>query len=153
MPPLFKQVHAFLSVSILSTSSMIYHDQYPIYYFIYNLLDQGVESWVCTHCLSYGNSCYSVAQVCLTLCSPMDCSMPGFPVLPHLLEFAQTHVRWFGDAIQLSHPLSPPSPLSLNLCHHQGLFQWVGSLHQEAKALTLRLQHPSVQWTFRIDFL
>jgi len=38
-------------------------------------------------------SCCSVAQLCLTLCDPMDCNMPGFPVLHYLLEFAQTHVH------------------------------------------------------------
>ena len=53
--------------------------------------------------------CSSVAQSCLTLCDPMDCSMPGFPVLPHLPVFAQTHVHWISDAIQPFHPLSPPS--------------------------------------------
>ena len=52
----------------------------------------------------------SVAQSCPTLCDPMDCNMPGFPVQQQLLEFAQTHVHWVGDAIQLSHPLSSPSP-------------------------------------------
>ena len=51
--------------------------------------------------------CCSVAQLCLTLCNPMDCSMPGFPVLHHLPELAQTHVHWVGDAIQPSHPLCP----------------------------------------------
>ena len=59
----------------------------------------------------------------------MDFSRPGFPVLHHLQEFAQTHVHWVSDAIQLSHPLSSPSPPALSLSHHQGLFQWVGSLH------------------------
>ena len=54
--------------------------------------------------------CCSVAQSCLTLCDPMDCSTPGFSVLHCLPEFAQTHVRWVNDAIQPSHPLSPPSP-------------------------------------------
>ena len=49
--------------------------------------------------------CRSVAKSCLTLCDPMDCSTPGFPVLQHLLEFAQTHVHWAGDAMQPSHPL------------------------------------------------
>ena len=44
------------------------------------------------------------------LCNPMDCSTPGFPVLHYLLELAQTHVHRVGDAIQPSHPLSPPSP-------------------------------------------
>ena len=55
----------------------------------------------------------SVAQSCLAFCNPMDCSTPDFPVHHHLLELAQTHVRWVGDAIQLSHPLSSPSPLLL----------------------------------------
>ena len=68
---------------------------------------------------------------------PHDCSTPGFPVLHHLLEFAQTHVCWVSDAIQPSHPLSSPSPPAFNLSQHQGLFQWVGSLHQMAKALEL----------------
>ena len=48
----------------------------------------------------------SVAQSYLTLCTPMDCSMPGFPVFHHFLELAQTHVPWVSDAIQPSHPLS-----------------------------------------------
>ena len=56
------------------------------------------------------NICSSVTQSCPTLCNPVDCSTPGFSVLPHLLEFAQTHVHWVGDAIQPSHPLSSPSP-------------------------------------------
>ena len=50
--------------------------------------------------------CCSVTQSCPTLCAPMDCSMPGLPVLHHLLELAQTHVHWVGDAIQSSYPLS-----------------------------------------------
>ena len=72
-------------------------------------------------------------QLCLTLCNPMDCSMPGFPVLYYLPEFAQTHVLWVNNAIQLSHPLFPSSP-ALSLSQHQGLLQWVGSLHQVAKS-------------------
>ena len=65
--------------------------------------------------------CFSVAQSCLTLCNPLDCSIPGFPVLHHLPEFAQTHVHWVDDAIQPFHPLSSPSPPALNLSRHQGL--------------------------------
>ena len=65
------------------------------------------------------------------------------------LEFAQTHVHWVDDAIQLSHPLLPPSPLALNLSQHQGFFQWVSSLHQVAKILKFQLQHQSFQWIFR----
>ena len=81
----------------------------------------------------------------------MDCSTPGFPVLHRLLEFAQTHVCWVGDAIQQSHPLSSPSPPALNLSQYQSLSQWAGSLHQMAKVLELQLQQ-SFQWIFRVDF-
>ena len=62
----------------------------------------------------------SVAQSCLTLCDPMGCSTPGFPVHHQLLELAQTHVHPVGDAIQPSHPLSSPSPPAFNLSQHQG---------------------------------
>ena len=63
--------------------------------------------------------------------------MPGFPLHHQLLEAAQTqtHVHQVGDAIQLSHPLSSPSPSAFNLSHHQGLLQGVSSLHQVAKVL------------------
>ena len=64
----------------------------------------------------------SVAQSCLTLCDPMNCTTPGLPVHHQLPEFTQTHVHWVGDAIQPSHPLLPPSPPALNLSQHQGLF-------------------------------
>ena len=63
----------------------------------------------------------------------MNWSIPGFPVLHHLLEFAQTHVHWISNAIQPSHPPLPSSPPTLNLSQHQSLFQWVGCLHQVAK--------------------
>ena len=56
------------------------------------------------------------------------------------------------DAVQPSHPLSPPSPV-FNLSQHQGLFQSVGSSHQVTKVLELQLQHQSFQWIFRTDFL
>ena len=125
-----------------------------------------------------------VAQSCLTLCNPTDCSphsssvhgilqarilewiaiafsnpgiAPRSPVLqgdslpfelqgrPHyLLEFAQMHFHWADDAIQPSHPLSTSFPPALNLSQHQGLFEWVDSLHQVDKGLkTLKslLQH------------
>ena len=77
--------------------------------------------------------CCSVAQLCPTLCDPMDCSTPGLPVLHHLPELAQTHVHWVSDAIQLSHPLLSPSPPALNLSQHQDIFQWASSSHQVAK--------------------
>ena len=95
----------------------------------------------------------SVAQSCLTLCDPMDCTTPGLPVHYQLPEPTQTHVHWVGDAIQPSHPLSSPSPPAFNLSQHQGLFKWVSSLHQVAKVLEFQLQHQSFQWILRTDFL
>ena len=88
---------------------------------------------------------------CSTLCDLMDGGTTGFPVLHHLPKLVQTHVHWVSDAIQPSHPLSPSSPFAFNPSQHQGLLQWVGSLHQVAKIL--ELQHQSSKWIFRVDFL
>ena len=85
--------------------------------------------------------------VVVWLCHPMDCSTPGFRGLHCLLEFVQTHGHWVSDAIQPSHPLLSPSS-ALNLSQHQGLFQWVSSLHQVAKIWELQLQHQSFRWIF-----
>ena len=82
-----------------------------------------------------------VAQSCLTLCNPMDCNMLDLPVHHQLMEFTQTNVHWVGDAIQPSHPLSSPSPPTLNLSQHQGLFKWISSSRQVAKVLEFQLQH------------
>ena len=65
----------------------------------------------------------SVTQLCLTLCDPMKCSMPGLPVHHQLPEFTQTHVHRVRDAIQPSHPLLSPSPPAPNPSQHQSLFQ------------------------------
>ena len=65
----------------------------------------------------------SFAQSCLSLCDPMNCSMPGLPVHHQLPEFTQTHVHRVGDAIQPSHPRSSPSPPAPNPSQHQTLFQ------------------------------
>ena len=72
----------------------------------------------------------SVAQLCQTICHPMDCSTPVFPVHHQLRELAQTLVHWVSDAIQLSHPLSSPSPPAFNLSQHQCLFQFFASAGQ-----------------------
>ena len=78
----------------------------------------------------------SVQFICSpTLCNPMDCSTPGLPVHHQLPEFTQTHVRWVGDAIQPSHPLSSPPPPVFNPSQHQGLFRWVSSSRQVATVL------------------
>ena len=97
--------------------------------------------------------CCPVTKSCATLCDPMNCSMPGFPVLHYLPGLAKTHVHWVGDSIQTSYPLLLSSLPALNLSQHQGLFPWVGSLHQVAEVLELQLQHQSFQWIPRTDFL
>ena len=78
-------------------------------------------------------TCCSITKSCPTLCDPMDCHMPGFPVLHCLPEFAHTHAHCLGDAIQQSHPLSSLFPPAHNLSQHQVLFQRVVSLHHVAK--------------------
>ena len=95
----------------------------------------------------------SVTQSCQTICHPMYCSTPVFPVHHQLRELAQTLVHWVSDAIQPSHHLSSPSLPGFNLSQHQCLFQWVSSLHQLAKVLEFQLQHQSFQSIFRTDFL
>ena len=121
------------------------------------------ECFLClyTHILIYRTvfCCCSDIQSCLTLWThglqyawePMDCSMPGFPVLHHLPEFSQTQVHWVSDAIQPSHLLLSPS--AFDFSQHQGLFKWVSSSHQVANVLEFQLQHQSFQWTPRTDLL
>ena len=110
----------------------------------------GLWTWLLAH--SSWNPCNflfsSAAESCPTLCDPMDCSTPGFPVGHQLSELAQTHVHRVGDAIQPSHPLLSPSPPAFDLSQYQDLFQWVGSSHQVAKVLEFQLQHESLQWIF-----
>ena len=76
----------------------------------------------------------SVAQLCPTLCDPMNCSMPGLPVHHQLPEFTQTHVHRVGDTIQPSHPLSSPSPApnpSNRLKSYKGMFSCHNAMKQK----------------------
>ena len=86
------------------------------------LIDRGQECQM--FCNGWSSVQFSsVVQSCPTLFNPMDCRVPGFPVLNQLPEIAQTHVCRRGDAIQPSHPLLSPSPPAFNLSQHQGLFK------------------------------
>ena len=95
--------------------------------------------------------CCSVTQSCPTLCNPKHCSTPGFPVLHHLLEFAQTHVHSISDVIQPSHPLCPllllPSifPIIRVFFPMNQLFPSGGQSIGASTAVS--------QWIFRVDFL
>ena len=96
-------------------------------------------------CLQTSVQFSSVTQSYPTLCNPIDCSTPVFPVHQQLPGLAQTHVHQVDDASQSSHPLSSPSPPANNLSHHQNLFKGVSSSHQVAKVFKLQLQHQSFQ--------
>ena len=94
-----------------------------------------------------------------------SCYLFWWPLSGHLLRLAVFASGWaMGDprglpppspskSRQPSHPLLSPSPPAFNLSQHQGLFQWVSSLHQVANILEFQLQHQSFQWMFRTDFL
>ena len=90
---------------------------------------------------SYSSVQFSlVTQSCPTLFDPLNRNTPGLPVHQKLPEFTQIHAHWVSDAIQVSHPLSSPSPSAPNPSQHQGLFQWVNSSHEVAKLLEFQLQ-------------
>ena len=94
----------------------------------------------------------SVSQSCLTLWphglkhTRLHCPLPS----PRACSNSCPLCWW---CHQPSRPLSSSSPPAFSLSQHQGLFQWVGALHQVAKVLELQLQHQSFQWILRVDFL
>ena len=89
----------------------------------YPSTDEWIKKLWYIYTMGYSVQFSSVSQSCLTLCNPMNCSMPGLPVHHQLLEITQTHVHRVSDAIQPSHPLSSPSPPAPNPSQHQSLFQ------------------------------
>ena len=155
--PFFKKINCFIYLSIdlweflyPRYKNLIRYMNYKYFISFYGL-SVFLSQLLFSH--SVMSNSLSVTQSCPTLCDPMDCSMPVFPVLHYLLEFAQTHVHWVDDAIQPSYPLSPLSSPALNLFQHKGVFQWVGSLQQVAKVLELQPKYQSFQYIFGDDFL
>ena len=129
---LFKKtsnVNSLLSVKVKKQSCCLLFAQQVLFklnFIIFIISFQNIENkfyWVLRNFKTQSLQFSSVAQSCLTPCNPMDCSMPSFPVHHQLLGYTQTHVHWFGDAIQPSHPLSSPSPPAFKLSQHQDLFQ------------------------------
>ena len=120
----------------------------------YNLYRNTLQTITCQINMSLLSCCCcSVAQLCLTLCNPMNCITPGFPLLHYLPELSQTHVHWVGDAIQPSQPLSSPSPPDFSFSQQQEVFSNKFLFTSGAQVLELQLQHQSFQWRFRVDFL
>ena len=109
----------------------------------FNLCHQpGIKQKNCEefHVISVYNVFSSVQSLSrVRLCDPMNRSTPGLPVQHQLPEFTQTHVHRVSDAIQLSHPLSSPSPPAPNPSQHLSLFQWVNSSNEVAKVLEFQL--------------
>ena len=87
--------------------------------------------------------CCSVAQLCLTLCDPMDCSMPGFPVHHHVPQLVQAHVQWVSDATQPSHPLLSEELMSSN--YGAGEDSWESLGQQEIKPVNLKGNQPWIR--------
>ena len=133
-----------ISITILAERQNQWQKSISKRYYIVSIVWK-LRHWYCC--------CCSVTPSGLLLWDPMDCRTPGLPVHHQLLQLAQTHVHWVRDAMQPSHPLSSPSPPAFNLSQHQGLFKRVSSSHQVAKVLEFQLQHQSLQWTLRTDFL
>ena len=95
----------------------------------------------------------SVAQLCLILCNPMDCSMPGLPVHYQLLKLAQTPAHQVSDAIQPSYPLSSPSPPAFNLSQHQDLSNESGLCNRWPKYWSFSFSiSPSNEYSMLISF-
>ena len=149
--PLSRWCHPAISSSVIPSSSCFQSFPASGSFPMSRLFASGGQSVGAS--VSVSQSVGSVTQSYLTLCNPMDCSTPGLPVHLQLPEPTQTHVCWVGDAIQPSYPLSSPPPPAFNLPQHQGLFQWVSSLHQVVKVLQFQLRHQSFQSIFRTDFL
>ena len=102
-----------------------------------------------------GYCCCLVTKFCPALCDPMDCNMPGLPVLHYLPEFVQTHVHWISDAIQPSCPLSSPSPPAFpsirvfsneSVLHIRWLKYWSFSFSISLSDEYLRLISFSINW-------
>ena len=100
------------------------------------------------------NCCLLVALSCPTLCNPVDCSMPSFPVLHQFPEHAQTHVHRVSDAIKPSHPLSSPSPPAfLQSFPASGSFLMSQLFALGGQSIGVSASASVLQWIFRTDFL
>ena len=102
----FMYCNMAITVALTDTSILSYN-------FLFCVCDENISDLSLSNFEGYQFS--SVAQSCMTLYDPMDCSTSGFPVHHEFPEFAQTYVNWIGDAIEPPHPLSSPSPPTFSL--------------------------------------
>ena len=121
--PLDKLLQKVIKTSPKSTSLLLIPFQNPYHQGFFTLKDVQQTPEKMFNTTNHSVQFSSVAQLCLTLCYPMNCSTPVLPVYHQLPEFTQTHALRVGDAIQPPHPLSSPSLPAPNPSQHQGLFQ------------------------------
>ena len=115
----------------------------------------GSPSWNTTSSICWLDNSYIVVQLLSDFLQPHELQHARLPYpspSPRACSKSCPSSQWC-HLLHLSHPLSPPSPLVLDISQHQGLYQWVGSLHQVAKVLELQLQNQSFQWILRVDLL
>ena len=119
----------------------------------------GMVWWCCSPSPPLLPGCCSVAQSCLTLCSPMDCNTPGFRVLRCLLEkkIVSTGMTLSCPLSRWCYPTISSSVAPISSCPQSfpvsGSFPVSRPFSQVAKVLELQLQHQFFQWIFRVDFL
>ena len=96
---------ALYKLGLASKGACLFHLR-----FLLRSKDFSFVPFLCAFPIIFSAQFSSVTQSCLTLCNPMDCSTPGFPIHHQLLELTQAHVHQVSDAIQQSHPVVPISP-------------------------------------------
>ena len=153
--------HLVLGQSLLPTS--LYPSKHPIlksvscqllFLSLNSFCTETERTWVSLHpetkCVVSAERLWICsAQLCPTLCDPTAARQASLSITNSwsLLKLMPI------ELVMPSNHLSSPSPPAFNLSQHQGLFKWISSLHQVAKALEFQLQHQSFQWIFRTDFL
>ena len=150
-------LEGFMEFSCETMWELVLSSEELFHYFLYSSFHESCSTSVLYLCCIF--QLLSCVQLFVTLWTAAFQSSLSFTIS----QFAQTHVHWAGDAS--NHLILYHHLLALNLSQHQGLFQWVGTSHQDvqstgasisasvAKVLELQLLHQSLQWIFRVDFL
>ena len=128
--------YAYSNLHLVSSQPIIKEQKLGTDSSLKKIQEWQIHEQIIINIISHSVQFSSIAQLCLILCDPMNCSMPGLPVHHQLPGFTQTHIHRVSDlVVQASHSLSAPSPPAPNPSQHKSLFQWVNSSHEVAKVL------------------